>query len=231
MKEKGWKSSIARRLFLSKLGAGAGVVGAAVISSAAAAQMPANTTWRPARHAQDDWLEQISGQHRFVFDTNMPEGLSMAIQFAGNYFMANEDGYGLKNSDLAVVIVLRHRTTEFGFNDTMWAKYGKYFSEHSGFTDPRTKEAPAFNFHATPGGGERRPGRMVELIQRGVHFAVCQRATRNLTERIARDNGGDAEAVYKEIVANLIANSHMVPAGIVAVNRAQERGYSFVHGV
>ena len=31
-----------------------------------------------------------------------------------------------------------------------------------------------------------------------------------------------------ELAANLLANAHLVPAGIVAVNRAQERGYSFV---
>jgi len=31
-------------------------------------------------------------------------------------------------------------------------------------------------------------------------------------------------------VANLVGNAHMVPAGIIAVNRAQERGYSFVVG-
>jgi len=28
-------------------------------------------------------------------------------------------------------------------------------------------------------------------------------------------------------VANLVPNARIVPAGIVAVNRAQERGYSF----
>jgi len=31
----------------------------------------------------------------------------------------------------------------------------------------------------------------------------------------------------EELAAHLVPNSHIVPAGIVAVNRAQERGYSF----
>jgi len=35
--------------------------------------------------------------------------------------------------------------------------------------------------------------------------------------------------VVKEITENLIGNAHMVPAGILAVNRAQERGYSFIY--
>jgi len=39
---------------------------------------------------------------------------------------------------------------------------------------------------------------------------------------------GNADAVYKELVANLIPNSHMVAAGVVAVNRAQEYGFTLL---
>jgi hypothetical protein len=53
-------------------------------------------------------------------------------------------------------------------------------------------------------------------------------ATRQLAKPLAAAAGGDAESVFKELSANLVSNSHLVPAGIVAVNRAQERGYSFV---
>ena len=45
---------------------------------------------------------------------------------------------------------------------------------------------------------------------------------------IAGAVGGNAESINKELISNVIGNVHMVPAGIVAVNRAQERGYSFV---
>jgi len=38
----------------------------------------------------------------------------------------------------------------------------------------------------------------------------------------------DTDTVYKELAASLVANSHLVTAGIVAVARAQERGYAFV---
>ena len=47
---------------------------------------------------------------------------------------------------------------------------------------------------------------------------------------VAKVAGTDTDAVYKELVGNLLSNAHMVPAGIVAVNRAQERGYSLAHG-
>jgi intracellular sulfur oxidation DsrE/DsrF family protein len=38
--------------------------------------------------------------------------------------------------------------------------------------------------------------------------------------------GGKPDEVYATMAANRVDNSRFVPAGIVAVNRAQERGYS-----
>lgn len=216
-------SSIARRLFLARLGVGAGVLGASAASSSTAlAQVSAGAPWEPARHTQDDWLDKIPGQHRFVFDSTTPDGMALALLFAGNYFTANHDAYGLEDHDLAVVIVARHKSTSFGYNDAMWAKYGKQFSEQANFVDPKTKEPPTANFYVD---------RMDALIKKGVHFAVCQMSSRRIAGAIAQANGGEADSVLKELGANLVANARLVPAGIVAVNRAQERGYSFVYAL
>ena len=69
------------------------------------------------------------------------------------------------------------------------------------------------------------------LVKRGVHLAVCNRATHGLADMIAAETKGNAGQIYDEFVANLFPNAHIVPAGIVAVNRAQERGYTFAQGV
>jgi intracellular sulfur oxidation DsrE/DsrF family protein len=66
------------------------------------------------------------------------------------------------------------------------------------------------------------------LAKLGLQFAVCSVATRAAARAISEAGGGDIEVVYKELTSNLVPNAHMVPAGIVAVNRAQERGYSLV---
>ena len=232
MKGKHSEGSVARRLFLTRLGMGVGVVGASVAHSPEArAQSAADARWQPARHAQDDWFDKIPGQHRFVFDTTTADGIGMALQFGNNYFTANQTGYGLQDSDLAVVIVVRHKSTSFGYNDAMWAKYGKHLSEHANFTDPKTKEAPTVNVHATTGNGAGQAGRMDALLKRGVHLAVCQMATRNIAGIIARATGADTDTIFNELGANLVSNARLVPAGIVALNRAQERGYTFVYAV
>ena len=171
MSGKWLQSFMARRSFLARLGMGAGVLGAAGIGAPGAAAQAtsdaSNVPWRPAHHAQDDWYDKIPGQHRFVFDSTTPEGLALAMRFANNYFTANQNAYGLKDSDLAVVIVARHKSTSFAYTDAIWAKYGKQLSEQAEFTDPKTKEPPKANLYAGPGDGSDQSGAMDTLIKRG----------------------------------------------------------------
>ena len=228
MKGKGRESAMARRKFLTAMGTGAAFLGAGMSGGPAAhAQAAPESAWKPARHAQDDWYDKIPGAHRYLIDSSSPEGFGWALQFAGNYYTANQDVYGLKDSDLAVIIVARHKSTSFGYNDSMWAKYGKQFSEQSEYVDPKTKEPPKINVYG-PAGQTLQAGRMEALAKKGAQFAVCQMSTRGIATRVAKANGLEVDAVIKEIAANLIPNARMVPAGVLAVNRAQERGYSFV---
>jgi intracellular sulfur oxidation DsrE/DsrF family protein len=176
------------------------------------AQSENGAAWAPARHAQDDWLGQLPGTHRFVFDTTTPDGFSSALQYANNYFNANQTGYGLKDGDLAVVIVARHHSTQFGYNNAIWTKY-------------RAELVKAAEAATLPDVADR----LNELLKRGVHLAVCQMATRRISASIAKSSGDSPDRVYDELAASLVSNAHLVPAGIVALNRAQERGFSVAH--
>jgi intracellular sulfur oxidation DsrE/DsrF family protein len=204
----------ARRSFLSHLGTTVAATGAAlsVAATGLRAQSGGSKLWAPARHHQDDWLSELRGSHRFVFDTTSPPGFSSALLYANNYFVGNQSGYGLKDSDLAVVIVARHHSTQFAYNDTIWTKY-------------RAELLKAAEAETLPDVADR----LKALLDRGVHLAVCQMATRRIAGSIATSTGGTADRIYDELAANLVRHGHLVPAGIVAVNRAQERGYSLAH--
>ena len=216
----------ARRSFLARLGAAAAAFGFG--SSAASAQQigasaaPASTAapWQPAREAKDDWLDQIPGKHRLIFDATSPEAVADAIRYTGNFFTANKNGYGLESSEVAVVIVLRHKATQFAFSDEVWAKYGKVLSGEDKFTDPKTGAVPSSNFYKAGLEGH---------IKRGVHLAVCDLSTNRLKSAIAKAHDAKPEAIYKELTSTALGNSHFVAAGILAVNRAQERGYAIAH--
>jgi len=221
MTERQDGSPLARRSFLSRLGAGAAAFSAAFAAGAvpARAQAPqGGPGWQAARHAEDDWMDAIPGVHRFLFDNVDASGFDGAMLYANNFIDVNRNSYGVENSDLAVIIVARHNSTPFAFNDAMWEKYGEAFAGRMGFTDPQTSAAPTRNVY-----GQRLDG----LFAKGLRLAVCGVATRGFAGVAARAVGGDTNAVYEELVDNFLPNAHLTPAGIVAVNRAQERGYTF----
>lgn len=179
--------------------------------------------FQPARHPQDEWLDKIPGKHRVVFDVISARGVPEALHFAANLYSGNKSLYGLDEADLAILIILRHAATAFGYSDAMWAKHGKALAAASSYTDPKSSESPTANpFNAS------RSEAINEMAKRGVRFGVCDTASHGLARRIAGADG-DADAAYKEIVASMIPSSRLVVVGVVGVTRAQEYGYSVVH--
>jgi hypothetical protein len=189
----------------------------------AAVQAPVTAiarAWAPARHSQDDWLDENTAKHRVIIDSFLPDHFPEALLFSGNQFETNLAAYEIAKKDMAVVLVVRHNTTPFGYSDAMWAKYSKHFAARMGWVDPKTKEVPSKNVHAA---------RFGELAKDGLHLAVCQRTTRAYSGIIARETNGKPDDVYNELAANLvIPTARIVPAGVITVTRAQERGYSLV---
>jgi hypothetical protein len=198
------QSSMARRSFLARLGIGATAAGATIVASTPlVADVASNAPWRPARHAQDDWFDRIPGEHRLVFDTTTADGMALALRFANNYFAANRSAYDLKTDDLAVVIVARHKSTSFCYSDAMWAKYGKQFSQHAEFTDPKTKAPPTTNVYAKVPEGSDQASPIDMLIKKGVQFAVCEMSTLGIASIISEATGAKTDSVVKELARTL----------------------------
>jgi intracellular sulfur oxidation DsrE/DsrF family protein len=173
--------------------------------------------WQAARHAQDDWLDDNNAKHRVILDTWNPEHFPDALQFAGNIVETNKTDYDIPASELAVVICVRHRTTPFAFSDAMWAKYGKTLAAQMAWSEPNSQGAPTTNPYAK---------RLTALAAQGIQLAICNRTTRAYSGRAARESGAAPDVVLKEFMANTVIAGHFVPAGVVAVTRAQERGYA-----
>jgi len=221
MSERISPSSSERRSFLTRLSTGVAAFAAAMAGGAASgyAQSSSGASWQPERHEKDDWLDKIPAKHRMIFDTTSADGLGDALAFTNN-------------SDLAVIIVMRHRSTGFAYNDAIWAKYGVQMSKRANFVDPKTKEAAKINLLNVAKYDVELPNRgntVDALVKQGVHLAVCSVATRGIATAVAEATGGNADNIFTELVSNLLSTTaHMVPAGIVAVNRAQEHGYTLV---
>jgi intracellular sulfur oxidation DsrE/DsrF family protein len=221
---------VGRRSILSRLGIGVAALGAGLGASRAQAQTGAR--FQPAQHPQDAWFDQLRGTHRFVLDSTSPEGGGGALAFANNFFEANKNGYNLDPPSLAVVVVLRHFSTPFGYTDAIWSKYSPQIFELIKFNDPKTMQPAKANLYNSAAYGFDLPnfGTTIDsLVSKGVNFAVCDMATHFFAGYISDKTKAPADAVYRELTASLIPNAHLVPAGIVAVNRAQEHGYTFAY--
>jgi hypothetical protein len=194
-----------------------------------AAAQAAGAPFRPSRHPEDAWMDALPGGHRVVIDTTTPNGFGEALAFAGNFLTASAS-YKLTDHDNAVVIVARHFSTPFAYKDSVWAKYAKVMPPVATMKDPKSGQVPAFNLLNATGYGMDLPnfGTTIDaVVGRGVHFAVCQMATQFFAGLIAGQTG-NKQAVYDELVGGLVGNAHMVAAGVIGVNRAQEYGYTLI---
>ena len=219
-----------RRNFLTKLKAATAGLAALGLASGAKAATQAPDAWKPAVHKEDAWFN-VPSKHRLVFDTTTANGLGEALLFAANYIGINNGEYGVENSELAVVLVVRYQSVVFAYNDAIWAKYGSILGTRAKFDDPKTKTAPKVNVYTSrelAGLSLSNGANWVDLSAQGARLAVCNVATHNTAFAIGQKTGAKPDDVYEELKSNLVSNARLVPAGIVAVSRAQEYGYTLV---
>jgi len=215
------QTTVGRRALLSNIGVAA-VAGLAVSASQVSAQPAAQQAgFQPARHSQDNWLDEMPGRHRVIVDSSSPVGGASALWYANNILSAHEESYEGAAADYAMIVCFRHLSTPYGFDDGIWAKYGSLFNRAA-------DAAPTANPMNTagPSSGGNSIG---SSVARGVQFAICGRATRRYAMAIASSTGVSAEEAFAELAAGLIPSAHMVPAGVVTVTRAQEYGYSLLY--
>lgn len=208
----------ARRSLLGGIGAAA-LAGVALGSAKATAQEK-TATFAPPHHALDAWMEALPGAHRVFIDSDSTAGGTNALRYASNIMNAHVNAYGGKEQDMAIIICYRHASTPLGFNDAMWEKYGKTFATLGRITLNAGDATPTAN---------PQMATITRQAEKGMRFAICNSASTLMAGMIARETGQETATVLAELVANTIPNGHMVPAGVMALTRAQEHGYSFMY--
>lgn len=220
-----WRLPTHRRGFLGRVAGGAAALGLTQLArpldlAAAPLQVPAKED--PAVTA---WLGKLKGKHRQVYD--VPElNNGFALAWSRVFYMTNNET-GVPDSDMSVMVVLRHEALPLAFVDAAWAKYklGEVFK----INDPKTS-APAVRniFYKTAPGDLPLPGMDIgDLLQSGALFGACNMAIRFYSGMVAKNMGANADDVRKDWVASVIPGIQVVPSGVWAVNRAQERGCSY----
>ncbi len=208
-----------RRAFLGAMGAGAAALGlGATPASLAAALVPGTVPGD-----LEAWFDRIQGDHKAVFDApDVNNGLP-AI-WPRVYRLTMQQTYGGGDASYAAVLILRHQAIALAMEDAMWSKYGfgdTYDVKDAG--QPATRNVYARMGGSIPGTG------VANLLDAGVLVGVCNMALTAASGRAARKMDMEAEAVKQDWLEHLLPGVQVVPSGVMAVVRAQEKGCAYVY--
>jgi len=218
MLHDGLEASTHRRAFLG--GVAVGALSLAVPAIAGAEEL--------APPDADAWLALIKGQHKQYFDaTSVNDGFAFA--YAMNYIDTMTSTYKIPDSQVTPVIGLRHFSIPLAFNDDVWRKYK--LGELVKLNDSATKAPALRNPYFHPKAGELMfPGMAIEkLTARGAVITCCNVALTVLSAHAAEAAGLPKDKAKAEWVAGLLPGVHVVPSGVLAVGRAQEKGCSYCY--
>lgn len=177
--------------------------------------------------ANDAWLDRLDGKYRQLFDGPNPNGGIMLVHIL-NYYDTYNTAYGVPDSDVDAVGTFYGATTFHGLNDAMWAKY--QLGEFMKIDDPRTGAAAVVNpWRVNPILiGLDLPQASIEVLQaRGATFILCNNALTIFSGLVAQARGLDPQAVYADMKANILPGVVLVPAMVIAIEKAQARGLTY----
>jgi intracellular sulfur oxidation DsrE/DsrF family protein len=173
------------------------------------------------------WLGRIKGKHKQVFDAPMPHG-GLPLAWSRVFLMTNKS-LGVADHDVKAVLILRHDAIPFAMESGLWEKYK--FGEFFGVADEATKAPLTMNPYWKPKEGSLPlPGMGVDqLMESGVLIGVCDMALTFYSMKAAEKTAMKAEDIKKDWVGGVFPGIQLVPSGVVAINRAQERGCTYCY--
>jgi hypothetical protein len=214
-----------RRVFLGAAAIASTALAAAALSDAPAAHAAAQGDWDLS------WATRVGRtKHRVIFDsTEIESGTALmnALLCLRDYGSV----YKATDGDMGVVIVVRHIALPMVFNDEMWARLKLGVSTK--IKDPITGEDAVRNPFAHVKPGDKTvlydTGAAVDtLIGRGVIVLCCNMALLHFADMLAKAENIPADEAHKQLAANLIPGTILMPSGIFAAARAQEAGCHYI---
>jgi len=229
--------SISRKCFISATTVGVSAAAAFssfdTVADAAVERTPVHFhILKPSEYDKALMLQKltVNNGHRQVFQSVSPilvaPGVASIYIHMQNAMNAYQFSQGLGN--LATLGVFIGPSIVFGLNDAMWKKYpiGKMFG-----LDPTNSYYQAgsnLDLGADPDNpdGVYQDWSAQAVLKRGGQFFVCHNATTAVAYIVALKMGTTTgKAVLADFEKSLMPGFQMVPAGVGAVQQAQEIGW------
>ncbi|HYH83820.1 MAG TPA: hypothetical protein VEX86_28775 [Longimicrobium sp.] len=220
-------NGIGRRAFMDRVMALGAAVGLGSLGGAATARA-AGTTGAAGTAAEPDesWLRRLTGRHKQLFDAPHVDG-GRALVHIRNYMNAYRDDYALRDADVSALLILYAGTVPLAFRDEAWAAFelGKKAEVDDGDAPSKRNlfRSPAAGYMVPPDAG------LDALMRRGVVVVLCNNSLNRWVREISAAGHGSVEDVRRRMDGWLIPGITMVPAAVMAVNRAQEGGCTYFY--
>jgi intracellular sulfur oxidation DsrE/DsrF family protein len=229
-----------RRGFLGRILGAAAAAGLVGVSAEAQNKTAASAT------GPDAWITEVKGTHRCLFDFPQHKNgtpLLHILNYLNTYKEAYKSAPGTVGAVGTFYAIGSQSSIPLAFNDAMWAKYG--LGDYTGMKDaagkgytrnvlyrPTTAEAhllmQAFQTPNIPELHEAVPGLGIENLQKmGTKFLLCANALGAWCLELQARGKGQADAIQKELTANLLPGVTIVPAMVIAIEKAQAAGIRY----
>jgi hypothetical protein len=230
-------SATQRRNFLGGMfGAAAAASFPLAVKRAAAAQ----------EASPDDWMREVKGTHRCLFDfPQHKNGLPLLhiLNYLNTYAAVYKAAAGQVSAVGTFYGMGGQASIPLGFNDAMWQKYG--LGEYTALKDasgkpytrnvlarPTKGDLPvlmqAIQSPIIPGMADAMPGIGIQNLQKmGAKFLLCANALGGWCLELEARGKGKAPDIEKELRANLLPGVTIVPAMVIAIEKAQESGIRY----
>ena len=199
-----------------------------------------------AAPSPDDWIKEVKGTHRCLFDFPQHKNgfpLLHILNYLNTYKEAYKSAPGAAGAVGTFYSVGTQSSIPFAFNDAMWAKYklGEYTGLKDASGKPYTRNVlyrptkdDAHLLGAVIGGppipelAGMMPAIGIESLQKmGTKFLLCANAFGAWTLELQARGTGKAEELQKDFMANVLPGVTVVPAMVIAIEKAQAAGIRY----
>jgi intracellular sulfur oxidation DsrE/DsrF family protein len=229
------ESTIDRRRFLGQLLGAAAVANLSMVGLGAAQESSA-----------DAWIKEVKGSHRCLFDFPQHKGgvpQLHILNYLNTYATAYKTGAGEVGAVGTFYGVGTQASIPLAFNDAIWTTYelgvytglkdadGKHYTRNV-FNRPTPRDLhllmQAYGTPMIPALADAIPALGIENLQKmGAKFVLCANALGIWCLELEARGKGKAQDIEKELRANVLPGVTIVPAMVIAIEKAQEAGIKY----
>ena len=231
------ESTIHRRKFVGQLFGAAAAAGLSMSGTPAVAAQSSRA---------DAWIQEVTGRHRCLFDFPQHKN-GFPLLHILNYLNTYTEAYQTRTGEVAAVgtfySVGSQASIPLAFNDAIWAKYelgaytglkdaaGQVYTRNV-FNRPTAKDLhllmQAVDTPMIPALADAVPALGIENLQKmGTKFILCANALGIWCLELEARGKGKAHDIDNELRANLLPGVTIVPAMVIAIEKAQEAGIRY----